>query len=512
MTVTPNAREELLNQTTNYATVGANVAADDGWIATLSKISPILGGVGTFGSFINAVVAAQRDAAFQEQLISALQTIQADLEGIKNELNAILQTLKDIETDIAGLGLNDKLTAIQTWGEEMAALKPGDQKSRDHLATAMMTASQGATNLLGCMNGLHNALIGVGIGKPLMTLLDAEGVLQIRARLVQGLHLLAFGCAFNRAEEYDYGVFLHQWAANFELEVQKYLAAGKDTEPEIQPDPGNEGSQVARRGDTVVVLCHSQPSLPNVALSVAGKAQTMMVYTGTLGYTARPGWPALYSFTDPTTPPKGFADVISDEVSTDPNSPLAQRCHPETNPNQYLKFTLNPLLGGALQNVFSAKATLVCGARFNPNQTFLGAVNGQLAWVAATDQTTYQCSIHDGDNPTAPLLTYDPKNSSVTAQPFDKLQSLTPALWTVTWVAKNAVTISAMQPESSPPAYLSLDPGDNWTISATPTTLKVTAAAANGGFLRNPFQMPPTPAVIQSSETTTEKTVLFHQL
>src|SRR4029079_13166119 len=91
MTVTPNAHEELLNQTTNYATVGANVAADDGWIATLSKISPILGGVGTFGSFINAVVAAQRDAAFQEQLISALQTIQADLEGIKNELNAILQ-------------------------------------------------------------------------------------------------------------------------------------------------------------------------------------------------------------------------------------------------------------------------------------------------------------------------------------------------------------------------------------------------------------------------------------
>jgi len=61
-------------------------------------------------------------------------------------------------------------------------------------------------------------------------------------------------------------------------------------------------------------------------------------------------------------------------------------------------------------------------------------------------------------------------------------------------------------------AWLSLDPGDNWTITATPTTLKVTAAAANGGFLRNPFQMTPTPAAIQSAETTTEKTVLFHQL
>jgi hypothetical protein len=518
MTAIHNTREERLNRTQDHATAAVNVAPDDGWMATLSKISPILGGVGTFGSFINSVISARGDAEAQKALIAALQTIQADLESIKNDLNAILETLKDIEIEIRGLELDDKLTSIETWGEEMGALKPDDEQGRKNLATAMMSASHGATNLLGCMIGLHNALVGISIGKPLITLLDAQGFLQIRARLIQGLQLLAFACAFNQAEEYDYGVFLHSWAANFQQELQNYLAAGKDRVPEIQPDPGREGETIAKRGDTVAVLCYAQPSLPNVALSVVGKAQTMLLYTGTLGYTAAraPQWPALYSFMEPTAPPKGFVDVINDEVSTDPNSPLAKKCDPETYPNQYLKLLLNPLLNAVTQGLFTAKAMLVCGARFDPNQTFLGAVNGQLAWVeAAEDKNTYTCSIHDGDNTTAPLLTYDATKGSVTAQPFDKLTSLTPAVWTVTWVAKNAVTISAVQSESSPSSqtvYLSLDPGKNWIVTPSKTTLNVTAAPANGAFYRSPLQMPLTPASIQSTVTSTERTVLFHQL
>lgn len=93
-------------------------AADDSWISTISKISPVLSGVGTFGSFINSVIAARQTAEFQKELISALQTIESDLEGIKQDLDAIHQELKNIETEIAGLGLNDKLTSIETWGLE----------------------------------------------------------------------------------------------------------------------------------------------------------------------------------------------------------------------------------------------------------------------------------------------------------------------------------------------------------------------------------------------------------
>ena len=137
------------------ATVGTG---DDDWISTLAKISPIVSGVGAFGSFINSVIAARQTAGFQAELISALQTIEADLEGIKADLDAILAELKNIETQIAGLGLNDKLTAIENWGAELAALDPTDTAGAAHLATAMLDASQGATNLLGCMIGLHDAL------------------------------------------------------------------------------------------------------------------------------------------------------------------------------------------------------------------------------------------------------------------------------------------------------------------------------------------------------------------
>jgi hypothetical protein len=481
-------------------------AADDSWISTISKISPVLSGVGTFGSFINSVIAARQTAEFQKELISALQTIESDLEGIKQDLDAIYQELKNIETEIAGLGLNDKLTSIETWGLEMAALDPNDKAGAANLATAMMDASQGATNLLGCMIGLHNALVGQNIGKSLISLLDANGFMQIRARLVQGLHLLAFGCAFNTAEQYDYSVFLLQWAGNFEEEAALFFAANKDYIPNANIFHGTLSS-----GDTIALYQVAQSSLPNVALAVEGNGQTLFGYTGTLGCVMDDEPHPFLGFPAIQFPAQAYFDLINNQSTTDPNSPLARQCDPLDGPDQWL-FAYLHVLEGMIQDNFAKRGKLLCGARFDPNQTFLGAVNGQLAWVGATDQTTYLCSIHDGNSTAALLLAYDATKGTVSAVPFSQLQRLTPVLWVVAWVSKDVVTISASQAATAPPAFLALDASGNWTISSSPANLNVTAAKPTIGPIINPFKMPATTATVGSAAVARTRTALFHQL
>ena len=113
-------------------------ADDTGWLAIFGKAAPIMGGLGAVGSLINSVISAQQTAAFQEKLISSLQAMEQTLESIKNDLDAIYQELKNIEQDIVGLGLNDKVTAIDTWSMELAALVPTDKHGAQKLATSMM--------------------------------------------------------------------------------------------------------------------------------------------------------------------------------------------------------------------------------------------------------------------------------------------------------------------------------------------------------------------------------------
>jgi len=487
-------------------TVGAG---DDDWMSTLSKIAPMLSGVGAFGSFVNSVIAARETAAFQKELISALQTIEADLEGIKADLDAIFQELKKIETQIAGLGLNDKLTAIETWGMELAALDPDDKPGAGILASAMMDASQGATNLLACMVGLHDALVGQDIGEPLITLLDPASVLQIRARLVQGLHLLAFGCAFNTVQ-YDYGVFLLQWAANFEQQAQFYFAAAKDVIAIVEfPPPSGGGGGPLHGGDTIVIYQYAQSSLDNVSIAVDGQGELLGVYTGTLAAAVSTDTGRMVlAYPNTGVAIDGWADMVGNQTTTDPLSPLWMQGNPFYDANRYMWFFLNPLLGFMTQQ-FGDRGKLVSGARFDQNQTLLGAVNGQVLFIRAADETPFICSIHDGENTAASLLAYDATKGAVSAIPRGQLKSLPPALWAVSWVDKNVVTIAALQPDSAPPAYLSLD-GGNWTIGKTPVNLTVKAADATIGPITNPFKMPPTTATIAAAGS--NRTVLFHQL
>jgi hypothetical protein len=504
MLISPAVARDRALPLKELATLDASLGDLPDWISTVAKVSPILSGVAAFGGFISGVIAARQSAAFQQELMDALQAIQSDLAGIESELDQIYAELKNIETDIEGLGLNDKLTAIETWGQEMGALEPGDTTGAKNLATAMMDASQGATNLLGCMNGLHNAMVGEDIGTPLIHLVDAPSFLRLRARLAQGLQLLAFGCAFNTQETYDYGVFLLNWSANFDQQNRVYFSSGKD----YVPLPDLFEVQLLG-GDTVAVFQYAQTSLDNVALVVQGDHAEIPVYCGRLGWSIPSGYNSpMLGF--PSGPHTAYLDLANDESTTDPNSPLSHNCNPFADLNRWLWASLQ-VLSGLIMNVLAAKGKLVCAARVTPGQTFLGAVNGQLAWIAAAGQTTYTCGIHDGGSVSDSLLAYDASARTVSSIPFTGLASLAPALWVVSWVSQGVVSISPQGVPSSSPAYLTVDSSGNWAISSTASNLEVAAFSATSGSMGNPYLMAPTPATIRPSSGPT-KTALFQQL
>ena len=474
------------------------------WISKCAKIQPLLSGVMSVASFITSTIKAQEDAQFQRKLISSLQMIEKELAGIRAELDKIYVVLKDIEKAIQGLALNDKLTAIETWGEQVAALDPDDKNGAQNLATSMMDARQGATNLLGCMNYLHNAMVGASIGTPLIKLLDAPGFVRFHAKLVQALHLLAFATAFNRNEKYFYGVFLRQWSAKFDEEIHVYFDAAKDYVP--RPDWYDSGNFWA--ADTISIFQYAQPSLSNVALAVDGNNQLLPVYSGDLGWWIPQGYTApMLGF--PAAPPAGAVDLVGNQASTDPSSLVFQNCNPFADANRWLLVTLNVLSGLSL-DVFKKRAKLICGARVNPEQTFLGAIKGQMAWVGASGpRSTYTCAIHDGADPASALLTYDPTTGALSSESFAALQSLTPALWVVSWVSKGTVSISPLQ-ATTKPVFLTIDNTGRWQVNASPAPVVVNAAPPVAQAMTNPLSMPATTATLGPSSNA--KTVLFHQM
>ena len=478
---------------------------EDDWIAKCAKVQPLLSGVMSVAGFITSTIKAQEDAKFQRELITSLQNIERELASIRVQLDKIYDVLKDIEKAISGLALNEKLTSLETWGEQLAALDPEDKNGAQNLATAMMNPQQSGTNLLGCMNYVHNAMVGQSIGTPLIKLVDAPGFVRLHAKIVQALHLLAFATAFNRNEKYFYGVFLRQWSAKFDEQIRIYFAGTKD----YVPKPDWYEDRTFSAADTISIFQYAQPSLSNVAIAVDGNNQLIPVYSGDLGWSIPQGY---------TTPMLGFktdlmvgaVDLAGNRATTDINSPLFKECNPFQDPNHWCFVTLQ-VVSGFTVPVLMSRVKLVCGARVNPNQTFLGAVNGQMGWVEATGPgATYLCAIHDGSDPKAALLTYDATAGTVSSAPFDSLSNLTPALWNISWVSQGTVSVSPYQ--STKPAFLTVDSAGKWQIAASSAPLVVKAAPPVAQPMAIPFNMAPSAATVGPASSPNAKTILFHQM
>lgn len=481
--------------------------ADTGWLAIFGKVAPILGGVGAIGSLINSVFAAQQTAEFQEKLINELQAIEQTLQGIKNDLDAIYQELKNIEQDIEGLGLNDKLTAIDTWSMEMAALDPTDTHGARELATAMLEASAGETNLLACMVGIHNAMVGESIGTPLITLMDAPAFIRLRARLVRGLHLLAFATAMNTKEKYDYGVFLLEWATNFQQQTNMYLAADKDTM--VFNDGHYAGAPDFGTCDNIVLYKYAQPQLDNVSIAlVRPNYNPLVFYSGSV-------FSPVYNDTDILSVKEvldqtiAFFDLDNNEFTFDKTSPLAAECLKATDTSHYWLLYIAPITA-AYGNLIP-QCTLMCTARIDETQTFLGAAAGQMHWLEATgDNASLVSSIHDGTTTDASVVVYDMHSEISGVKAFTSLQSMSEALWTTTWIGKDKVTIT-LSANIADPVYLVIDSDGNWVTSMDSVTFDILECPDPvPGPIKNPLTMSPIPVVLRSAMGG-QKSVLFRQ-
>ena len=252
----------------------STLSALPSWIGVLSEVSPILSGVASFGGFINSVVSARETAAFQQDLLSSLQSIQSTLNGIATDLSGIEATIQELATELQGLALSDKITSIENWGIYLAALPtdmtvPANLQGAQNLAASMMDADNGATNLQGCMLGIHDAMVGGDLGSPLIAQLTPEAFFQLRGRLVQGLHLLAFATAFNPGEPFDYGTFLLTWSNNFQAQTQFYFEYNLEPMVPMASENAADGNNYNQTvSDGIVQYAYLQPNVPNVTLQV----------------------------------------------------------------------------------------------------------------------------------------------------------------------------------------------------------------------------------------------------
>lgn len=489
-------------------TLVANEESD--WLKTVAKVTPVLQGVGAVAALVMGIVKAQQEATFQAELLGTLKSIQTELTAIKEQLNKIYDQLKKIEQAIRGLELNEKLTAISSWTEMSLALDPKDTAGTARLAAAMLNPQPGASNLPSCMTGLHDALMGNNIGTPLMEMVGPVGFLRIRTRLMQGLHLLAFACACNREMKLDFGVYLLNWARNLAAQNRKYFEIFKDSIP--KPDLGGLSLKTS---DHVVVYDLTCPLQEGVELVFQGRQKRLPVFSGTLVSGLLEGEKETQLvFADAPEDRFGFVDLEGDRSTIDYQEPWTKDCDPFRNPKRWCLTRVGGVVSGISPETVAERATLAAAARFHPAQTFLGAVDGQRAWLEATgERSTYTCCIRDGAAKTSPLLRWSDDGKSVSSVSMDALTSLLPTLWTVSQISKDVIRIMRSSP-AEPAAYLTLE-GGAWAVTQNQqnSSLRITVPDDEiRPMPLNPLTLPPVSARISRDGATGSKTVLFHRM
>ena len=479
-------------------------------------------------TFIKGIFDSDTGPTFQTLLLEELQKIESELIAIKQDLDKIYEELKKIDKSIQGLDLNPKLTAIQSWGEALAALDPNDARGRVNLANEMWTGKFGSPSLPNSMDGIYNATIGVQIGgDALVDLLSIEGTLRIRARLLQGMHLLAFVCAFNDKEKLNFGVFLWQWSGKFRTLTQLMLK--QKNKVHITESMAWAGLPLLVT-DTITLYDALQSELDGVGVYVkTDKEDNLLLGSGKLTM----GKPAAGSY-DPVREPMekhvflakqpmvpqdkrgllgscAFVNLKTGEMSLDPNSKIANEFTPDPPFDRFLRVTLSLGPYGEPANTFSKRGKLSAAARTIPSQTFLGAAGGQLAWVE--DGKPYIGCLFDGRTTAGDLILFDPQTSKLTSASVDGLDEsfdITNALWRVTWAGvKNRVEISPYRTDiaqirsradtKQEPLALTVNADGDWTLSPKGTSDSSVAIAVpfqTPERMDNPLEMTPSYATI----------------
>lgn len=510
-----------------------------GLVSTVTKVVPFFQGTAAIAvvasgifSIFQGVKSEQEKAKFHKQLLGYLQRFQQDFERLSRQLDQIMEQLRNIEKDIKGLELNPALNAIQTWGEDLAALDPRDKVGLKKLAADMMDTKDPNVSLEGYMNLIHNNIVGNIAGRPALEVFGIEIFLLLRACLFQGLHMLTFACAYDEVQKFDCDIFVAGWCKKFDQEIRVAVKYDHLISSDFHVQAPGRFSGVK---DSVFVLQTLQPSLPEVTLLVTRDDVVLPLHSGTLGSSMPQGYSRNVL---------GFRGVEcvgidwKEKKVLAPEDPEFRNCDPiwgDKNRwelvilNDFAALSVNP---GCFWFQSSRRQT-------EKDAIFLGSFPGQISTVS--DSKDLVTSIHAGPDSDAPLLILrgdytDPNDREITTVDFEALNRISSALWRISYVDQQHIRIafflwnvdydgeeytpadnteSSPTSESDPILYATIDTGGEWTITTDEkqAVLEVALIETDPQPIAPPYTQKPTAIhVARRLDTGPAKTLVLRRL
>jgi len=516
----------------------AEVAKDE---SKLLDASTLLKGVGAVISVIQSIQDAKETAEYRNKVVKSLQHIEAELVGIHKELKKVLSELKTIEKAIEYADLTDALRNIQSWGEQVAALDPDDEKGCVNLANDMW-AGKGKLNLSDSMDVIHNNMIGDNPNKiNLIDRLDLAGTLALRARLSQGVNLLAFSTTFTDKYDFVFGKILWQWSNKFK--TQTALIMAETSKYEIVRAEGWIGSELYVT-DTIVLIKNLQDNLNDVGLYIDIKGTPTLVHTGTLTMGEKLGFqlneikeppcqklsllnadqqkkipkdkPASKEKSDVTL----FVDLETGEHTLEETSALAKNFMKgaQERDSRWLRVFLDHGPYGDNPSAFLNAVTLQSAFRTDPNTTFLSAAGGQQNITRA--EKYFVGSIIAGTSIDGPMLVHSAKDKSVKIIEQEDIGinvDISNVLWEVSWAGgKDHITIKSFMNDQHQPSsvVLEINATGTWAIASGEKNIPLQIAVANGtpGPMDNPLKMPVSAATLSMGKNKAATPIIFYAL
>lgn len=202
-------------------------------MSAFNKVQPAISavsGCATVAGAVFSIIGSQQTAEFEQQLLDYEKQLVGQLTQVNQHLASIEDELLDIKIELADI-LNESkdielmkdITNLETWLDVMNSVIPGvsDKESYKRDALEILDAGS-ARSVVWSMNNIHNFLVHRVFARKseLHGQITVSAFLYVRAKLVQGLYLLGFACAYARR---DYGYFLKEWSQKFYQQMKMLL-------------------------------------------------------------------------------------------------------------------------------------------------------------------------------------------------------------------------------------------------------------------------------------------------
>lgn len=555
-------------------------------MSAFNKVQPAISavsGCATVAGAVFSIVGSQQTAEFQnqlleyeKQLVGQLKQVNQHLASIEDELLDIKIELADILNEFKDIELMKDITNLETWLDVMNSMIPGvSRESYERDALAILDAGS-ARSVVWSMNNIHNFLVHRVFARKseLHGQITVSAFLYVRAKLVQGLYLLGFACAYARR---DYGYFLKEWSQKFYqqmkmlLEYSEQASTWNQTVASYKTNweyglPLSEGPPLMAL-DPVVLAPLLDPD-PPVDLKIKDAAGGYTLVFKSMDESEKQWWHKNKLSVEDGQCRLGFPDPAFekarslDEAQGEWQQELGEYLYGQAGSGYnlvhgYSQATLSVHFNNMFpidseEKVRAAEKSGSVSARFldvnglvqrqvwlkkAPGQesldaealvlsfahrrddsiVYLGSSDGQPHWIEKGAEKADYFYIYDGKEKNK-LLTFDLHSGTVTAKALSSLSSLKSALWKVHSMSE--APLITIEPCSDPNRRLLLDKDHNWILLNTQKTTPLfyvyeVTVPINPQPLANPYKMKPVWAELKPHKSHgldgVMKEIVFHK-